>query len=50
MSKLYDIKGYFDSSYEYQFNDRDMWEGKILVEDDGWFDWEDSYIECKVEE
>lgn len=38
MSKLYDIKGYFDSSYEYQFNDRDMWEGKILVEDDGWFE------------
>lgn len=38
MSKLHDIKGYFDSSYEYQFNDRDMWEGKILVEDDGWFE------------
>lgn len=38
MSKLHDIKGYFDSSYSYQFNDRDMWEGKILVEDDGWFE------------
>lgn len=38
MSKLHDIKGYFDSSYEYQFNDKDMWEGKILVEDDGWFE------------
>lgn len=38
MSKLFDIKGYFDSSYEYQFNDRDMWEGKILLEDDGWFE------------
>ena len=38
MSKLFDIKGYFDSSYEYQFNNRDMWEGKILVEDDGWFE------------
>lgn len=37
MSKLFDIKGYYDSSYEYQFNDRNMWEGKILVEDDGWF-------------
>ena len=34
MSKLFDIKGYFDSSYEYQFNDRDRWEGKILLEDD----------------
>ena len=21
-----------------------------MKEDDGWFDWEDSYIECKVEE
>ena len=38
MSKLFDIKGYFDSSYSYQFNDRDMWEGKILLDDDGWFE------------
>ena len=38
MSKLYDIKGYWDSSYEYQFNDKDMWEGKIKLEDDGWFE------------
>lgn len=38
MSKLHDIKGYYDSSYEYQFNDRNMWEGMILVEDDGWFE------------
>lgn len=38
MSKLFDIKGYFDSSFEYQFNDRNMWEGKILVEDDGGFE------------
>ena len=38
MSKLFDIRGYYDSSYEYQFNDRNMWEGKILLEDDGWFE------------
>lgn len=35
--KLNDIKGYFGSSYSYQFNDTDMWKGKILVEDDGSF-------------
>lgn len=38
MSKLNDIKGYFDCSFQYQFNDNDMWEGKILLEDDGWFE------------
>ena len=38
MSKLYDIKGYWDRSNSYQFNDRDMWEGKFLLEDDGWFE------------
>ncbi len=38
MSKLYDIKGYWNMAYNYQFNDNDMWEGKILLEDDGWFE------------
>lgn len=38
MSKLNDIKGYFDSSFQYRFNDNDMWEGQILLEDDGWFE------------
>lgn len=38
MSKLNDIKGYWDMSYNYNFNDNDMWEGKILLEDDGWFE------------
>ena len=38
MAKLNDIKGYWDMSYGYNFNDNDMWEGKILLEDDGWFE------------
>ena len=38
MKKLNDIKGYWDMSYTYSFNDNDMWEGKILLEDDGWFE------------
>lgn len=38
MSKLYDIKGYWNMAYNYQFNDNDMWEGKILLEEDGWFE------------
>lgn len=38
MGKLNDIKGYWDMSYNYDFNDNDMWEGKILLEEDGWFE------------
>ena len=38
MSKLHDVKGYWDSSYTYDFNETNMWEGKILLEDDGWFE------------
>lgn len=38
MAKLMDIKGYWDMSGGYDFNDNDMWEGKILLEDDGWFE------------
>lgn len=38
MAKLMDIKGYWDMSGRYDFNDNDMWEGKILLDDDGWFE------------
>ena len=38
MAKLMDIKGYWNMSYGYDFNDRDMWEGQILLQDDGWFE------------
>lgn len=38
MVRLYDIKGYGDMSNDYNFNDNDMWEGKILLEEDGWFE------------
>ena len=47
MSKLVDIKGYWNEfnikdyinkSCGNDFNDNDMWEGKLLLEDDGWFE------------
>lgn len=38
MAKLMDIKGYWDISYGYDFNDKNMWEGQILLQDDGWFE------------
>ena len=38
MERLNDIQGYYDMSYSYNFNDYNMWEGKILLEDDGWFE------------
>lgn len=38
MAKLNDIKGYWNMSGGYDFNDNDMWEGKILLEEDGWFE------------
>lgn len=38
MPKLMYIKCYWNMSYGYDFNDRDMWEGQILLQDDGWFE------------
>lgn len=38
MAKLNDIKGYWDATYSYDFNDINMWEGQILLEEDGWFE------------
>ena len=38
MKELYDIEGYWDMSGCYAFNDKDMWKGQILLEDDGWFE------------
>ena len=38
MAKLMDIKGYWNIAYGWNFNDKDMWEGQILLQDDGWFE------------
>lgn len=38
MSKIKDIKGYWDVSFNKDFNEIDFWEGKILVHDDNWFE------------
>ncbi len=38
MKKLIDIKGYWDMSGDFRFNDNDMWEGKALLDEDGWFE------------
>lgn len=37
MRKLMDIKGYWDTTYGYGFNDKNMWEGQILLDDDVFF-------------
>ena len=38
MAKLVDIKGYWNMTGGRMFIESDMWEGKILLEDDGWFE------------
>ncbi len=38
MTKLFDIKGYWNMDYDWNFNNKDMWEGKILLQDNGWFE------------
>lgn len=39
MTRLIDIKGFWDMyGRDDHFNDRDMWNGKILLYDDGWFE------------
>lgn len=38
MGKLNDIKGYWNMSGGWDFNDNDMWEGRIILEEDGWFE------------
>ncbi len=38
MKKLMDIKGFWNMSDNWELNDQDMWEGNILLEDDGWFE------------
>lgn len=38
MARLMDIKGYWNMYFEWNFNHIDMWEGKILLQNDGWFE------------
>lgn len=38
MSKLYDIKGFWAMGSNILFNENDMWQGQLLLEDDGWFE------------
>ncbi len=38
MSKIFNIKGYYNEVFERNFNNHDMWEGKIFLNDDGWFE------------
>jgi hypothetical protein len=33
-----DIQGYWNTSGTYDWNDRDMWTGQLLLEEDGWFE------------
>lgn len=36
--KIYDIKGYWDMSYSEDYNEDDMWEGQLILYEDGWFE------------
>lgn len=38
MPKLLNIKGYWKEHPYNEFNEKDIWEGKILLEEDGWFE------------
>ncbi len=38
MTKLMNIKGNWNMDYSRNFNDKDMFEGQILLQDDGWFE------------
>ncbi len=38
MSKIMNITGYWNMDWSGQYNEKDMWEGKILLEEDGWFE------------
>ena len=38
MAKLMDIKCYWNVFDDHIFNDSNMWEGKIILNDDGWFE------------
>ena len=38
MAKIIDIKGFWNMDYGFDFNDKNIWEGQILLQDDGWFE------------
>ena len=38
MAKLMNIKGYWNTSNNWTFDEKDMDEGQILVQEDGWFE------------
>jgi len=38
MEKIHNIKGYWDATYTNSFNETNMWEGQIILEEDGWFE------------
>lgn len=38
MTKLMDIKGYWNTSDDWNFDEKDMYEGQILLDEDGWFE------------
>ena len=38
MNKLIEIKGFWKTRRKEDYNDKNMWEGKLLLEEDGWFE------------
>lgn len=38
MAKLIDIKGYWNMANDWDFDEKNVWEGQILLQEDGWFE------------
>ena len=38
MAKLIDIKGYWNMANDWTFDEKNVWQGQILLQEDGWFE------------
>lgn len=38
MEKIYNITGYWNMGFDYNFDEKDKWDGLIVLDEDGWFE------------
>ena len=38
MEKIYNITGYWNMGFDYNFEENDKWDGLIVLDDNGWFE------------
>lgn len=38
MEKIYNITGYWNMGFDYNFDENDKWDGLIVLDEDGWFE------------